>query len=341
VVSAGGGVGPASDQRLWLIQLLDRLKDGRPADRRRVLFGRARTWFGRSPARFDQVTDCRQCGAWKSVNVIRLSHRRARYWCQHCEALVTVVELGALRRLAEPAVAPPVPTEGPGPQLDHMLPAPMLAWFGDRLARPITVARLDKATIYQMYRQWDEVLAQLAPERLTDLAVTGAAPPLPGLPAFSTVVGELHERCYRTELVVDALRPGLPSPISHVEECRALWERVEHARCWLAARGTSWCWIHARVPDEGLAAPDGKRVEAAAAKLRAGEELTLELARAAKAAMFGTDGGPSLRKLLRVYRAGEMVTALGAYRESGARPLRDDVLARLSAPFRPVSQGSR
>jgi hypothetical protein len=73
-------------------------------------------------------------------------------------------------------------------------------------------------------------------------------------------------------------------------------------------------------------------VAAALAALRAGRMPEPTAGRAARAALFGTDGGPALPTLLRTYPTEDVIAALTGYLTSGARPLRAEVLARLTAP---------
>lgn len=332
--------------RSWLVRLLLRFvhrhdRSGRhPAVR--WLLARA----GRDPARSGLAVDCRQCGDPSSVSLLRLSPRRARYWCRRCGAVVTLTTRSEVRQVrARPG--PPVPAAAPG--LDRtdarqVLPTAMLRWVESWSRRPVTLEALDKSTMYQLYQRWDAHLARLSPPALAGLAVEGEPPPLAGLPPFSAVVGALHDACYHSELAVRALRrrgldtgcgpaaePERPAPERAARE-RAVYQRAEHARRWLAGRAGELCWIVSRLPHGQLAVPDPGAVRAAVAALRSGGQPDPVAGRAARAALFGTDGGPALPTLQAVYPATELAVALAAYLESGARPLRDDVLARLTAP---------
>jgi hypothetical protein len=266
---------------------------------------------------------CRQCGERAFVRVLRLSPRRGRYWCGRCGAVVTLTSRADLALVAERP--PPAPRElMAGPRQNEVdvrevMPDAMLGWLESRIRRPVSLDRLDKPTMYQLYNRWDAHLASLAVED-QQLA----------LPSFSAVVGALHNRCYRTELVVEMLLGSTAA--GH----RALYERVEHARCWLATRAGELCWIVSRLPQGMLAVPDRDEVDAAVAALRSGGQPGPLAGRAARAALFGTEGGPTLRALQAVYPAGEMLVALETYLVSGERPLRADVLSRLSAPGRTV-----
>jgi hypothetical protein len=298
-------------------------------DRGRRLHPAAR-WLlaqhGRDPVRFGMTVPCRQCGERALVRLVRLSPRRGRYWCGRCGAVVTLTARSDLRLVADrPPPAAPVPVAGSRPDgvdVRQVMPAAMLGWVESRTRRPISVDRLDKPTMYQLYKRWDTHLA--------GLAVEGSPPAAPGLPSFSAVVGALHDRCYRTELVVETLAGTVAA--TH----RALYERVEHARRWLATRAGELCWIVSRVPQGALAVPDRGEVEAAVAALRSGGQPGPAAGRAARAALFGTDGGPTLRTLQAVYPAEEMLVALDEYLVSGRRPLRADVLSHLTAPGRTV-----
>lgn len=330
------------DRRLLLLRLLDRLKEGQAGSVRRLL-SRGGVWFGRSPDRSGLTTSCRQCGRWESVAVFRLGRRRARYWCQRCGALVAL----PAAKLAPAGSAPGEVTPGAdsasseavtrseSPHPREMLPLAMLRWAEARSPQPITVERLDNTLIYRLYQQWDAQLNQAGPAELAELADGLVGPLVPGLPAFPTVASALHNRCYRTELVVKAFLAKAPGSDSHATASRALWDRVEHARRWLAVCGNTLCWIHSIQPDGTLFAPDRDEVAAAIAPLRASDEPGAGLARAARGALFGTEHGPSLRRLRQVYTDDQLAAALAAYVDSGARPLREDVLARLYAPLAP------
>jgi hypothetical protein len=263
------------------------------------------------------VTGCRQCGRWQSVTVLRLGRRRVRYWCQHCGAVVgadprVLRPAGELRAAATgPAATGPAAAPGPG----DVMPAAMLAWVGTRSRKPVTLQRLDKAAIYHHYQQWDAHQSRAGrPD---------SRPPARS-PAFPAVVGALHNLCYRGDLVAGSFLPPASPPGPATD---AVWERVEHARCWLAVRGREWCWIHAGVPGSGPVVPDRADVAAAVAALGSGDDPQVELL---WAALFGTDRGPALRKLRLVYQPEEMIDAMRVYLRSGARPLRDQVLAWLT-----------
>jgi hypothetical protein len=309
-----------------------------PAPRRvRSRLRRLLTRAGRSPARAGLAAQCRQCGEWTSVNVFRLGPRRARYWCERCGAVVAVRGRRALRALrpadelreAAPRPAPPPgPAAGPGPGLGGFMPPAMLRWLSTRFRAPAALDPTDKSIVYHRYREWDAYLRRLGPAGVAALAGPGEPPPDPGLPAFSRVVGALHDGCYHVDVVVQRLRADLPPEVPE----RALRERVEHARRWLAGAGRALCWVHRGRPDGTLPVPDRSQVAAALAALRAGRMPEPAAGRAARAALFGTDGGPALPTLLRTYPTEDVIAALTGYLTSGARPLRAEVLARLTAP---------
>jgi hypothetical protein len=312
----------------------------RRAPLRRVLARVARRWPTARPA-----APCRQCGGSSSVNLLRVGRRHARYWCQRCGAVFELVAAAAAVAAQDAGAShhpeachhpgyshhPGVP-EGPGPaaNLDpawrEVMPAAMTRWAASRARGALRAGRLDRATVYQLYRGWDAHLRELGPEGAAALAEPGEPPACPGLPAFSTVVGALHDGCYHVDSVVERLRDTGTPPGAEP----ALRQRVEHARRWLARHGMALCWVHARQPDGGLAEPDRAGVEAAVAALAAGRWPEPVAGRAARAALFGTDGGPSLATLAHTYSIEDMVVALRSYLASGARPLREQTLARLS-----------
>jgi hypothetical protein len=302
-------------------------------------------WAGRHPGREDLVTACRQCGWWIPVTVLRQGRGRCRYWCQRCGAVVAVATPVPLRRRADvrPAVtgestktstteqfSPDLATgaarSAPAdPKLAEVMPPAMVRWQQARPGRRIDPDRLDKPRIYQLYRQWDAYLAEAGPDGAAALAADGETPPVTPLPAFSVVVGALHEGCYRLDRVVRVLLPDAPTPVQE-----ALRERAAYARRWLHRQRASQCWIVRLCPDDGPARPDAEQVKAALQALQGGGRPDLAAGDAARAAAFGTTGGPSLAKLLAVYPTAEVVAALETYLDSGARPLRDDVLAALA-----------
>jgi hypothetical protein len=309
------------------------------------------TWFGRSPRRADTTVACRQCGRSESVNVLRLGRSSARYWCQHCGAVVRLADLAQLRPISDkqqPPTRPAAPdatpadmaagraaaaapagaadaTDADGSALSEFMPAAMQRWLRQRSRRPLAPRQLSKAAIYQHYRDWDRHLRQLGPVAAARLAGPGEPAPVPGLPAFSQVVGLLHETCYQLDPVVTRLHP--PGPADLVT---ALRQRAEHARRWLARYGRELCWLHSRLPEGRLVDPDPAVVTAALAALRDGGPLDPAAARAARAALFGTDGGPGLAALLRTYPAEQFVAGLREYLATGSRPLREQALARLA-----------
>jgi hypothetical protein len=235
---------------------------------------------------------CLQCGQWEWTRVLRLGRRRSRYWCERCGAVVTVPTTELSTDLR--------PASG---NLAAVMPAAMVRWLSSANRRVPDLDELTRGTLYDLYRRWDV-------GRGSDL------------PAFSAVVDALHDTCYRPDLVVR--RFGPPSD--------ALRERVEHARRWLALRAAELSWALRRLPDGGLAVPDREAVQAALTALRTGATPDLDASWAARAALFGTYAGPSVGALSVVYPPAELVRALEVYLATGARPLRAEVLANLTAP---------
>ena len=239
----------------------------------------------------------------------------------------TAIAAGAATAIADGA-------DGAAPVLREVMPAAMVGWVHARYRNPSRAVRLDKAGMFQVYQDWDRHLRKIGPAAAARLAGPGEPPPGPDLPAFATVVRALHDRCYHVDEVVrflSASPDGPPPPAG-----AALRERVEHARRWLARYGRAYCWIHTRLPDSGPAVPDRAAVEAARAALRAGRQPDPVAAHAARAALFGTDGGPALSALLETYPAGRMAAALAAYLATGERTLRDETLDRLTSASGPA-----
>jgi hypothetical protein len=281
-------------------------------------------WVGLDPDRFDRAMPCHQCGRPDGVYVLRLSRRRARVWCQRCGAVVRVADLAVLRpyaalRSGREGGAVPV-----DPALRLVMPPEMLAWARARASEPLTAAALDKRTICRLYRDWDARTGGGDPAAGGDTGPAAA-----GLPSFSAVLGVLDDICYRTDLALAAWHPAVSDG---QEPPAALRQRVLHARNWLAQHGATASWLYAGVDGDSLVEPDRAEVVAATAGLRSGGVREAAAARAARAALFGTRGGPPLEVLQRVYPPEVMVEALGVYLESGSRPLRADALARLHRP---------
>jgi hypothetical protein len=276
-------------------------------------FTRLRTALGYDPRRGGYTATCRQCASAASVLVLRTGPRRVRYWCQRCGAVVSTSDRAVLRPIDGPAPDHgPAPDEhrapGRGPASDGglaaVMPSAMIAWLAGVSRRPVTLDHLDKGLMYQLYKQWD-----------AHRAAAGG----PALPAFSAVVGALHRVAYRPDLAVLALRPNCPE---------AATERAGHALRWLALRGAAACWINGPpvIPD-----PDPVAVKRAAKALRTGVVPGPEDGRAARAALFGVDGGPPLPALFPAYEPARMADALDRYLATAERPLRADVLRRLGA----------
>lgn len=322
---------------LLVVHRRQRTRPPRPV-RRWLLAG-----VGRDPVRFDRTAACRQCDRTDFVAVLRLGWRRARYWCGYCGAVVTLTGPTGLlpaRARRRPAPSPPAPSVPPDEVSGEVMPAAMYRWAGRRARRPLTLAGLDRATFYQLYKRWDAHLAQLDPATRAELAGPGEPPAVAGLPSISAVVGALHDLCYRTDLVVASLAGGVgPDGEPGPEIVAGVWERVEHARRWLAGRMAEQCWIVTRLVDGRPVRPDPTQVDAAVAALRRGDLPDPAAGRAARAALFGTDGGPNLRTLRRVYPPDRLLSALTDHLHHGGHPLRADVLAHLTAPLTPAPTG--
>ena len=132
---------------------------------------------------------------------------------------------------------------------------------------------------------------------------------------MSSIIGKLHECCYRDDLVA-AQFPAAPG----------LGARIEHARRWLARDARDLCWV---LSAETADTPPPDEVEKAAAARAEGLPLEREQANALRTALFGTDGGPGLRLLLRPFDDDEVTAAVDAYLATGARPLRAATLSAL------------
>lgn len=291
--------------------------------------------LGRDPQREQLALECHQCGRWESVSLLRLRPTWARYWCEHCGALVQLHGRESLaglqpreqRRAAAAAASSqsgPSTKSSTAPELEEIMLPAMVRWLHARYRRAAPADPYEKAVVYQRYREWDAHLRKLGPEAAAALATDGEPPVHPGLPPFPQVVAALHDSCYdldrvtRQFLEADKELPEL-----------AVRQRVIHARRWLARYARSLCWVD-RHPPGKLVEPDRAEVEAALAALRSGELPAPEFRHAARTALLGTDGGPSVAVLLRTHPVDEVVQALTAYLTNGARPLREAVLHRLA-----------
>jgi hypothetical protein len=263
----------------------------------------ALTLVGRSPDRSTHSIACLQCGDWEAVRIVRLGRRRARYWCDRCGAVVSTDERSGVRARADLESAA-TPAEAAPRDLTSVLPPAMLEWINGWSRRPLTLDRLDRSTVFQLYNGWDAHRAR-----------TGDAPS--ALPAFATVVRALAQSCFHDEAAVARL-PSTAEP-------QALRERVAHARGWVASRGAAECWILREPAGE----PDPDLLRRAAEDLRAGVLPDPTVEPAVRTAVFGTDAGPSLRVLGAVYSVSELAAAVSSYLDGGTRPLRDAALARL------------
>lgn len=291
-----------------------------------------------------RVTTCPQCGQWSAVTVLRIRRDRARYWCRRCTAVMTG-RADQLRPLSQLRPPPAGTATDPGPALSELLPQAMIRWMsfgaGRQPRRLPTAARLTKPVYYQYYRSWDNHLAAASEPELAELAVPGQPPPRAGLPPISAVVTALNGACYRSDLAVARLAVDRPDAARTAESRWALWERVEHARRWLALHGGELCWIH-RVPSDGqLPAPGPEDIAAQVKSLRAGRRLEPAEWDSVRQALFGTDRGPRLATLLEAYPVEEIVAALEAYLASGERPLRERTLTQLAARPEPASPEPR
>ncbi|EWC60230.1 hypothetical protein UO65_4476 [Actinokineospora spheciospongiae] len=257
--------------------------------RARALLRRVAVTLGRSPDRDTASATCAQCGSRSSTVVHRLSRRRVGYWCTACTAVVTT---GDLSVLDEP---PPVPAEPVDPHAAVLAP-PVLAWARTHAARLLDRPVLDRAAYKELHTRFDRAES-------------------PGLPGVSAVVGRLHESCYRTDRVTASF-PAAPG----------LAERVEHARRWLARDARDLCWV---ISAETADHPPLDEVEKAAAAWAGGGPLDREQASALRTALFGTDGGPGCKVLLRSFDDTEVTAALDAYLGTRARPLRAATLTAL------------
>lgn len=212
--------------------------------------------------------------------------------------------------------------------LADVMPGAMLRWLRERAARAPALRLLRPAALFQIYRGWDAHLAELGPKRAARLAEGDEPAPVPGLPEFAAVVKALHQHLYDAEAALRELAVDGPTGPDHAA---ALRERVAHAHRWLGTYAREQCWIVARVPESGPPSPDTELVKQARAALESGTEPERRAAAAARAALFGTAGGPRLSTLQRNFPAARMVEALTVYLETGDRPLRREILARLDA----------
>src|SRR5688500_15408811 len=143
---SGGVAGRTASPLVRIVAVLQR--ERRP-DRRGPVARWLLTRLGRAPERFARTTDCAQCGDDAGVRVLRLGPRRARYWCEHCDAVVSLDDVTVLRPLGKPA-GPARPRPGARISPGDVMPAAMLAWAG-----PLDDRSLQKRALFALYDRWD------------------------------------------------------------------------------------------------------------------------------------------------------------------------------------------
>jgi hypothetical protein len=291
---------------------------------------------GLPEARESLTTDCPQCGR-DSVDVIRLTSRRARLACRACGAVVAIADVGRLhpvveRRIerARDAAAELAVSDEPDPRVPF-LPPLMLAWA--RATEPAQSRRLDKASIYGLWKKFDRFLAAArtggeARSRYSEWAAkAGVVDQVPEtLPSFGEIVGLLHSHCYSEEAVTAAL--GRASDVSE----GPLAERVSCARRWLAGPGREHCWIDRQVSDDPV---DREALRPLMDPESFDGSLAPEQRQALFAAVFGTLGGPPTAALLTRFGPDLLRRAVETHLRDGSHPLRETVLQALEG----VSEG--
>lgn len=239
---------------------------------------------------------CLQCGHPHPSHL-----GKDRYSCRSCEAVFRAV----------PAELPAVD----GDPLSAYLPARMVRWVRAQDG-PDTP---DRETISRWYKEFDALVAKARSHQDAQAAFDEVSEvPLDRLPAkpppFSKVCAALHATCYDVQLA--AARLGTDDPM--------VAERVGHLRRWLAGPGRATTWPAA--PPAAEPAP-----EAVKDLVPLPETFTGDQVRAFFAALFQVDKGPSVPGVLDRFGKEQVEQALLAYLHTGARPLRDAVLADLDA----------
>lgn len=276
------------------------------------------------------TTECPQCGRDR-VDVVRLTSRRARLACRACTAVVTIGDVKRLHPVAERRIErarDAAVEQAAAAEIDpqaSFLPSVMLEWA--RATEPAQSGRLDKASVYGLWKNFDRFLAAArtggdARTRYSGWAVrVGAVDEVPEkLPSFGEIVGLLHSHCYREDAVTAALsRASDVSP-------DALAERVGCARRWLAGPGREHCWIDRQV---GAEAPDRDLLQRLTGPGVLEGSLAPEQRQALFAAVFGTLGGPPTGALLKRFGADVLRRSVETYLRDGSRPLRGTVLRDL------------
>ena len=304
----GGGLRGAVGARL------SALLGARASAARRVFAGAPAPSAGR-----DEVlaAHCLQCGRDRT-DVVRRARGRLRVSCRACGA-ITVQDASRLRAPArEQAVDGAAVAAGPHP-LAPYVSSELLAW-ARATGRDRRAAKLDKPTIYRLWKEFDR--------HNRDLAAAGGEDPGLGdraVPSFGEVTGALQARCYDERAVVRDLLGADPDP----GFAAAIAERATCSRRWLAGPGREHCWIDRRCGDE----PVDVDLEVVRALLEDGAlgDGALDGPRRAAlyGAAFGTAGGPPTREIVRRFDAATIAAALETHLRDGSHPLRDPVLAAL------------
>lgn len=242
------------------------------------------------------AVSCGQCGH-PHPDVLRRSRRRVRYSCQMCGAVV--------------AAAPFQLAAVTGDPLGAFMPARMVRWVRGTVEDP--AAEPDRITLARWYKDFDALTdrargsaaARAEFERVSEVPLERLAKP----PTFAKVCAALHAACYDRERAAAQVGDA---------------ERAEHVWRWFATAGRAETWLEGppalvtREQAERLLADVGEQ----AARVHAGVFF---------AVLFGVAKGPSIAGVIEQFGEAAVRDAVRAYLDTGARPLRDAVLARLAA----------
>jgi hypothetical protein len=269
------------------------------------------------------VASCLQCGRDRT-DVVHRAHGRVRVSCRACGA-ITLQDTSRLRSAAnERAAGAATVADGPPPPhpLAPYVSAELLDWARET-GRDRRGAKLDKPTIYRLWKEFDRRDTGPSGDGGTGGSRSGGAPP-----PFGEVAGMLHARCYDEDAVLQDLLGADPD----AARTTAIAERTACARRWLAGPGREHCWIDRRTGDEPV---DIEVVRSLLDDGALGGTLDGTQREALYGAAFGTPGGPPTREIMRRFDAATIAAALRTHLDDGSHPLRETVLAALGGRAAP------
>jgi hypothetical protein len=277
---------------------------------------------------------CPQCGRDR-VDTLRTTGRLIRLSCRACGAVMAAPCMSSSGRppgriSQEVQTAPGLPLGPPpsDPLTPYVTPI-MLVWVRGSSLRAGNASKLDKASLYGIWKDFDRFLEKARTDvhegtRYAALAdQLGTLREVPNrLPSFGEIVGLLHSYCYDGPDLVASLTDKDVGPT----DVLGLTERVRCASRWLAGPGRGHCWIE-RQTREGPV--DTRNVHALITEGGLRRPLDPEERRVLFAAAFGTSGGPQTAMVIDRFGPERIRQSLETHLRDGSHPLRQTVLAAL------------